>query len=42
VLCRSGARAEKERAMLQRQSERLTEELRKVDVWLTRSPQQDR
>jgi transposase len=42
VLCRSGARAEKERAMLQRQSERLTEELRKVDAWLTRSPQQDR
>lgn len=42
VLCRSGARAEKERAMLRRQSERLTEELRKVDAWLTRSPQEDR
>jgi transposase len=42
VLCRSGARAEKERAMLQRQSERLTEELRKVDAWLRRSPQTDR
>ena len=42
VLCRSGARAEKERAMLQRQSERLTEELRKVDAWLSRSPQADR
>ena len=42
VLCRSGARAEKERAMLQRQNERLTEELRKVDAWLRRSPQTDR
>lgn len=42
VLCRSGARAEKERAMLQRQSDRLTEELRKVDAWLGRSPQTDR
>jgi transposase len=42
VLCRSTARAEKERAMLQRQSERLTEELRKIDAWLRRSPQLDR
>lgn len=42
VLCRSTARAEKERAMLARQSERLTEELRKVDAWLGRSPQTDR
>jgi transposase len=41
VLCRSGARAEKERAMLQRQSERLTEELIKIDAWLRRSPQVD-
>jgi transposase len=39
VLCRSGARAEKERAMLARQSERLTEELIKIDAWLRRSPQ---
>jgi Transposase DDE domain len=41
VLCRSGARAQKERAMLARQSERLTEELMKVDRWLGRSPQSD-
>lgn len=41
VLCRSGARAEKERAMLQRQSERLTQELVKIDAWLRRSPQAD-
>lgn len=41
VLCRSGARAEKERAMLQRQSERLTQELIKIDAWLRRSPQAD-
>ena len=41
VLCRSGARAEKERAMLQRQSERLTEELIKIDAWLRRTPQTD-
>jgi transposase len=41
VLCRSGARAEKERAMLQRQSERLTEALIKIDAWLRRSPQAD-
>jgi hypothetical protein len=39
VLCRSGARAEKERAMLQRQSERLTAELIKIDAWLRRTPQ---
>ena len=42
VLCRSGARAQKERAMLQRQSERLTQELIKIDAWLRRSPQVDR
>jgi transposase len=41
VLCRSDARAEKERAMLQRQSERLTAELLKIDAWLRRSPQID-
>jgi transposase len=41
VLCRSGARAEKERAMLLRQSERLTAELIKIDAWLRRSPQAD-
>ena len=41
VLCRSGARAEKERAMLQRQSERLTAELIKIDAWLSRTPQAD-
>jgi CDP-6-deoxy-D-xylo-4-hexulose-3-dehydrase len=41
VLCRSGARAEKERAMLRRQSERLTQELIKIDAWLRRSPQSD-
>ena len=41
VLCRSSARAEKERAMLQRQSDRLTAELVKIDAWLRRSPQND-
>ena len=41
VLCRSGARAEKERSMLRRQSERLTAELVKIDAWLQRSPQSD-
>jgi transposase len=41
VLCRSGERAEKERAMLARQSERLTEELMKIDAWLRRAPQTD-
>ena len=41
VLCRSSARAEKERAMLERQSERLTGELIKIDNWLRRSPQAD-
>jgi hypothetical protein len=42
VLCRSEARAEKERAMLARQSERLTKELIKIDAWLRRAPQADR
>jgi transposase len=41
VLCRSGARAEKERAMLARQSDHLTAELVKVDAWLRRHPQND-
>jgi hypothetical protein len=41
VLCRSSARAEKERAMLQRQSDRLSAELIKIDAWLRRSPQSD-
>ena len=41
VLCRSAARAEKERSMLARQSERLTEELIKLDAWLRRTPQSD-
>ena len=42
VLCRSGARAQKERAMLERQSQGLTQELIKIDAWLRRSPQTDR
>jgi transposase len=41
VLCRSNARAEKERAMLECQSERLTVELIKIDTWLRRTPQTD-
>ena len=41
ILCRSSARAEKERAMLQRQSERLTEALVRVAQWLQRQPQID-
>ena len=41
VLCRSGARAEKERAMLQRQSDGLTAALVKIAAWLTRAPQTD-
>jgi len=41
VLCRSTARAEKERAMLQRQSDGLTAALVKIDAWLRRSPQAD-
>jgi hypothetical protein len=41
VLCRSAARAEKERAMLQRQSDRLTEALGRIAVWLERHPQSD-
>ena len=41
VLCRSSARAEKERAMLTRQSERLCEELCKIDAALRRQPEAD-
>lgn len=41
VLCRSTARAQKERAMLERQSQRLAAELGKIQAWLVRSPQTD-
>jgi len=41
VLCRSTARAEKERAMLARQSERLSAELMKIDASLRRKPESD-
>jgi len=41
VLCRSDARAEKERAMLRRQSEGLTAALGKIDAWLARSAQEN-
>ena len=41
ILCRSSARAQKERAMLQRQSERLTEALVRIAQWLQRQPQTD-
>jgi len=41
VLCRSTARAEKERAMLARQSQRLTAELAKVQAWLQRKAEPD-
>src|SRR5690606_27026217 len=41
VLCRSSARADKERAMLQRQSDRLTEALVGIDAALRRQPQSD-
>jgi len=41
VLCRSSARAQKERAMLARQSERLCEELGKIDAALRRQPESD-
>jgi transposase len=39
LLCRSTARANKERAMLERQSDRLTAELRRIDARLRRCPQ---
>lgn len=41
VLCRSGARAEKERAMLQRQSDGLTAALGRIGASLARQPQTD-
>jgi transposase len=41
VLCRSTARAQKERAMLARQSEGLSAQLAKINTWLCRSPQAD-
>jgi transposase len=41
VLCRSNARAAKERAMLARQMDRLSDELLKVDRSLSRRPQLD-
>ena len=41
VLCRSSARAEKERAMLERQSEQLCAELLKIDSALRRKPEGD-
>ena len=41
VLCRSTARAEKERAMLRAQSERLRAELEKIDAALRRAPEPD-
>jgi len=41
VLCRSTARAGKERAMLARQSERLAVDLWRIHHWLERTPQRD-
>lgn len=41
VLCRSTARAEKERAMLARQSDHLCAELLKIDTALRRKPEHD-
>ena len=41
VLCRSTARAEKEKAMLARQSDKLAAEFAKIHAWLERSPQKD-
>ena len=41
VLCRSSARAEKERAMLARQSDRLAEALGRIGVGLRKHPQSD-
>ncbi len=41
VLCRSAARADKERAMLERQLERLRGELAKLDASLRTGPQRD-
>lgn len=41
VLCRSTARGEKERAMLERQSQGLAANWAKIQAWLVRSPQAD-
>ena len=41
VLCRSSARQQKELAMLERQLQRLTEQLLKIDATLRRHPQAD-
>jgi len=41
VLCRSTARAQKERAMLERQVEKLCAELQKIDAALARKPESD-
>jgi len=41
VLCRSTARAAKERAMLQRQADLLCEELQRIDLALRRKPEAD-
>jgi transposase len=41
ILCRSGDRAAKERAMLQRQVDRLLEQLEKIDASLRRKPTND-
>lgn len=41
VLCRSTARAAKERAMLQRQADLLCEELQRIDLTLRRRPEAD-
>jgi transposase len=41
VLCRSTARAQKERALMERQSQGLASELNKIQVWLERKPQDD-
>jgi transposase len=42
LLCRSSQRAEKEKSMLLRQSEKLSQELQKINLWLQRSPQKDK
>lgn len=42
VLCRSSQRGEKEKSMLVRQSDKLSEELQKINVWLQRSPQKNK
>jgi transposase len=41
VLCRSTARAQKERAMLERQVQKLCAELQKIDAALARKPESD-